>query len=523
MGKHEVVIAGGGHNGLVVAAYLARAGVDVCVVEMQDKVGGAVRTAELTVPGFKHDPFSLEHGLLQANPLIQQDELGLKSKYGLKYLWQDPAYAIIFPDDRAFISYQDMDKTCESISQFSERDAEIYPKFCQTSDKMSKILGEALFSPPPAFGNMISFLEASEEGREYLKLMLGSALEVAEEWFESEQMQVALIRNVSEILVPPQQMGTGNLAFKLAVASNWAALAEGGSGKLSEVLETCIKDNGGTIKVSSSIKTIKVEAGEASGVVLNTGEEIIATKAIVSNLNAKQLFLEMLKSEDLLPGFQEKVKQIRQSVFVGLKQDIALNEAPKYKAGGDIAKVPTLQIGPLKEEMLRMFEELAYGIPHTKSPFFAFASLVDPTRAPKGKHTLYLYHYEPYNLKDGDPSKWDEIKQEIADGILDTLREHITNLGPENILGRFIRSPLDLERYNPAWVGGDSNHMGIFLSQFFANRPLPGWGQYRTPVKKLYMCGPSTHPGPAVCGGGRAAVQIIMEDLGLDFKKVITK
>ncbi|MFC1995730.1 phytoene desaturase family protein [Chloroflexota bacterium] len=523
MEKHEVVVIGGGHNGLIVAAYLAKAGVDVCIIERLDVVGGGVRTEESTLPGFKHDPFSIEHGLIQSNPIISRDELGLKSKYGLKYLTQDPGYGIIFPDDSALFVYHDMDKTCESISQFSERDAEVFPKFAKACENTSKILEDFMSSPPPDFGNMISFMEASEEGQEYLKLIMESALDVAEDWFESEQMRVALIRNASEIMLPPQQKGTGNFVSKFPIASTWASIAEGGSGRLAEVLSACIEDNGGTIKVSSPVKAVKVEGGEARGVILDSGEEIMATKAVISGLNVKQLFCELLRPEELPATFPDRIKRTRPSVFVGMKQDIALNEAPKYKAGGDADKALTLQISPFLEDLLRMFEELAYGIPRVESPLMGVTSLIDPTRAPEGKHTLYLYHYEPYDLKDGGPSRWDEIKEEIADGFLGTLSQHTTNMGPENILGRFIRTPLDLERYNPAWIAGDFNHMGIFLSQLFANRPLPGWGHYRTPVSKLYMCGPSTHPGPAVSGGGRAAVQVVMEDLGIDFKKAISK
>ena len=126
-------------------------------------------------------------------------------------------------------------------------------------------------------------------------------------------------------------------------------------------------------------------------------------------------------------------------------------------------------------------------------------------------------------MKDGGPARWDEIKQEVADAVLETARQHTTNMGSENILGRWIASPLDFERTNPAWVAGDIMHTGLFLNQYLSNRPLPGWGNYRTPVKNLYMCGGSTHPGAGVTGGGRAAVQLIMEDLGIDFNKVIAQ
>ncbi|MGA2670536.1 MAG: hypothetical protein ABSF21_03860 [Dehalococcoidia bacterium] len=267
------------------------------------------------------------------------------------------------------------------------------------------------------------------------------------------------------------------------------------------------------------MKSVKVEASEAKGVVLDTGEEIAAGKAIVSNINIKQLFLEMLKPEELPPGFQDKVRRIKQATFVPLNQHIALNEPLRFKAGGDVDKAFMVEIHPFMEDTLRMFEEYVYGIPNTRMPLVSVATLADPTRAPEGKHTLYLYHFEPYNLKDGGPARWDEIKQEVADGILDVARNHIMNLGPENILGRRIDSPLDYERHNPVFITGDFLHVGTFLPQFFANRPLPGWGQYRTPVNKLYMCGSSTHPGGGVSGGGRAAVQVIMEDLSIRFQE----
>ena len=153
----------------------------------------------------------------------------------------------------------------------------------------------------------------------------------------------------------------------------------------------------------------------------------------------------------------------------------------------------------------------------------ATASLFDSSRAPQGKHTLYLYHYAPYHLKDGGAERWREAKQGLADAVLEKARTHTTNLSPENILGRWIMSPLDLERLFPSMLAGDMGHIGLFLTQFFAYRPLPGMGQNRTPIKKLYLCGASTHPGIGVTGSGRAAAQVIMEDMGLDFKKTVVK
>jgi len=149
--------------------------------------------------------------------------------------------------------------------------------------------------------------------------------------------------------------------------------------------------------------------------------------------------------------------------------------------------------------------------------------LCDPSRAPEGKHTLGIAELEPYDLKDGGAARWDEVKEEIADLVLETVRQHTTNMSPDNILARWISSPLDFYRYNPAYIKGDYNHFPLSVTQSYGNRPLPGWGQFRTPVKKLYICGPSAHPGGGVWGGGRATVQVIMEDLNIDFRKVIPK
>jgi len=523
--KHEVVIIGGGHNGLIVAAYLLKAGVDVCVIEKQAMVGGGAITQELTLPGFKHDPASIMHGMISANPLIHRDELGLKSKYGLNYLFPDKEFAVIFPDDRALVFYRDIDKTCQSISQFSERDAEAYRKFHKSATDMLKVASVAMFSPPPAWGTMMSFFDASAQGQDFLRTVLSSAIDVTNDWFEGDHIKIALARFASEVMVGPQEKGTGNAMFFVASLHSWGwGLPVGGSGALTEALAALVQDSGGTIKVSSPVKSVKVSGGEAKGVILENGEEIIATKAVVSNVNVKQLFLEMLKPEEIPDGLPDKVRQIRPATFSAIHQALALNEAPKYKAGEEVYDALFTECASYPmENFLRSFEGFSYGIPNTDMPLMVTATIYDHSRAPQGKHTLYLYHYEPYRLKDGGPGKWDEIKQEIADQVLETTRQHTTNMGQENILGRWIMSPLDMEKYFPSMLDGDIGHIGQFLTQFFAHRPLPGMGQYRTPIENLYQCGASTHPGLGVSGGGRATVQVIMEDLGIDFRKVIKK
>jgi phytoene dehydrogenase-like protein len=524
MEKYDVVIIGAGHNGLIVAAYLAKAKLDVCVVELQDIVGGCVATRELTLPGFKHDIAGAIHMMIQANPMLHQDELGLKSKYGLQYISPDIPGAIVFSDDTALVIYKDIDRMYESIKQFSRKDADAYIRFCQYLKKNMAPVGIGMFAPPPRFGAMMSFLDSSDEGREYIKIILSSVQDIAEEWFESEHMRAAFGRWASEEMIGPREKGTGLYVSGWPLFHTWGlSMPVGGSGALSEALASCIRDHGGTIKLNSPVNSVIVENGVAKGIVLKNGEQIMAKKAVVSNVNVKQLFLQMITEKDLPDGFAEKVRKLKASSFAPLVQAIALNEAPDFKAGGDVNKAPFVEISPFRDELLRMYDDYSYGIPNAGMPIMGIPTICDPTRAPAGKHILYLYHFEPYSLRVGGASAWDHIKQEIADQVLDTARRHCKNLDNANILGKWIASPLDYERMNPALIEGDIGHIGSFLQQSFGNRPLPGWGQYRTPIKNLYMCGASTHPGVGITGGGRATVRVIMEDLGVDFKKVIGK
>jgi len=522
--KHDVVIIGGGHNGLTVAAYLAKASVNVCVVELQDMVGGCVITRELTLPGFKHDLAGAIHMMIQANPMLHQDELGLKSKYGLKYISPDVPGAIVFSDDSALVIYKDIMKTYESIKQYSKKDADSYLKFCNYLKKTMAPANVGMFTAPPRFGAMMSFLDTSEEGREYTRLMLASVQDVAEEWFESPHMRAALGRWASEEMIGPREKGTGIYVSAWPLFHSWGlTMPEGGSGALSEALEACILDNGGTIRLNSLVEKVIVENGVAKGIVVRGGDRIMAQKAVVSAVNVKQLFLQMLSDGEVPTNFREKVSKLKSSSFAPLVRAIALNEAPKFKAGGDVQKAPFVEISPFPEELLRMYDDYSYGIPNAGMPIMGISTVVDPTRAPAGQHTLYLYHFEPYHLRDGGAAAWDQVKDEIADQVLETARQHCTNLDDGNILGTWTASPLDYERMNPALVEGDIGHIGSFLNQSFGNRPLPGWGQYKSPVKNLYMAGASTHPGVGITGGGRATARCILEDFGIDFKKVVGK
>ncbi len=309
--KYDVVVIGGGHNGLIAAAYLVKAGLDVCVFEHHSKVGGGAITSEVNVPGFKFDLGSAAHYGIQGNPLVRQDELGLKAKYGLKYINPDPITAFVFPDDSSLIVHMDIKKTCESIARFSQKDAEAWPNFCKNAAQTMKAGSLAMAGALPPMGKLLSFLGASEEGREYWRVFLSSCMDIVDEWFESQEMKAAICRYACDYMASPREFGTGfNAISGLALIQNWGlGLPVGGSGALCEALASYIRDNGGTIAVSTPVKGVKVEGGEAKGVILANGEEIRASKAVVSNLNVKQLFLQMLKGRGSAGRFPDQGDQ----------------------------------------------------------------------------------------------------------------------------------------------------------------------------------------------------------------------
>ena len=522
--KYDVIIAGGGHNGLVAAAYLTKAGLSVLVVEAQETAGGGCMSKwDLAAPGFLTDMASISHGLIQPNPMLKNDELGLVSKYGLKYVFPENTTACVFPDDRAVVFYRDVDKTCDTIAQFSQHDAEVYRKFYDTAIPQLDLLTAGMYVPTPSFGKFYSMLEGSEEGRDLLHMILVSANDIANELFEDEHMKIAFNRFSAETCMDPRVAGSGlNLFLMIPLLHKygWPVLV-GGSQALPDALIKFLNDNGGEVRTSAKVERFIVESGECKGVVLEGGEELRASKAVVTNFNIKQLDDKMLGRENVSDHYLKRVKHTQFQEFQQFVTSYALHEAPEYKAGQAVTDTWMVQQAPgTMEDFKKEFDAYSYGETWTKTPVGLCATKWDSTRAPEGKHVLYMFHYQPYNLR-GGAQRWDEIREEVADGMLESIRQHTTNMGPENIIGRWINSPLDIERRDPSWIEGNSNHLGSQLIQQYGNRPFAEVSDYRLPVKNLYLCGPSSHPGPSIMGGGRACVYVVMEDLGIDFDDVV--
>jgi len=520
--KYEVIVAGAGHNGLIVAGYLAKAGVSVLVVEAHDYLGGGTASLEVAAPGFKTDVASVGHMLILPNPVLMNDELDLKAKYGLQYFSPEKRVAGIFPDDRAFLLNKSVDKTCECISQFSEKDAVAYRKFYEWGHAQLDMLLAGLYSPTSSFGTLNSYLESSPEGRELMRCMYVSGHDLATEFFEDDHVINMLDRLGSENMMDPRVDGSGmNLLLLVPFMHVYGCdLCIGGSGGLAAALAKSIVDRGGEIRTSAKVKQFKTVGGKCIGVILDDGEEILASRAVVTNFNITQLTPEMLGTSDLPEEYTHNVGVMRMPQFQAYSQGLALHEAPKYKAGPEVDEHAIIEFLPdTVADFNNIWDGFAHGIPNTKIPLCVTATRWDKTRAPEGKHTQYLYQYNPYKLANG--ASWDDIKDQVGDEILANYSSRCTNMGPENIIGRWRSTPLDFERNNDSWPGGNFNHIGSHISQSFGMRPFPLVSNYRLPVEGLYICGPSTHPGPGVVGAGRAAAVVVLDDLGINFDDVV--
>lgn len=521
----DIAVAGAGHSSLIAAAYLAAAGLKVIVLERNPWIGGGVVTQEVTVPGFKHDLHSNSHNLLQANPLIRNDELGLQAKYGLKYIRPEVSVASIFDDGSSFLLYHDLDKTCESMAKFSERDAESYRSYVDNFRKLLPMFVSGLFSPPAPFGMFMGLLEQSREGRALIGVMNMSAYDIINDIFEDDRIKINFMKFSSEAMAGPEEKGTGLIFSMMAgfVHTYHGGFPVGGSAALVDSLAAFIRAHGGEIRTESHVSKVLIESGRAVGVALESGEEIRAKRAVIGCFHPHVL-------GDYVAGLDEQIledaRKTHSGPYSGIVVNYALNRPITYPALAAGTSAMIVECLPSNLEMFRReFDDLRYGrIPETVSLVANQHAILDPTRVPEGKGSLYLYSFAPYDLADGGPSRWDDIREREADRLLDAYRPYTNGIGPDDIIARHIATPLDHEKFSLSFRKGDISGIGRYIYQFLGRRPTAELSQYSVPsVDGLYLCGPFMHPGGGVMGGGRAVAVKIMGDLDIDFDRVLAR
>ncbi len=522
MSAWDIVVMGAGHNGLTAAAYLAKAGKKVLVLERKPHFGGGVSTRELIKPGFWHDEHSNVHIMIQGNPMLRDDELGLLSKFGLEYIYPELPHASIWEDGTTVLSWKDLDRTCEGIAAFSPRDAEAYRTFVHASQAALPMLISGLYSPPFPMGAFMAMMDQSDEGRFLLDVMQRSALDVVNQYFESDLLKLHIIRMVTENLQLPEELGTGMGAFVMPgiIHTYGCSMPKGGSGELSKALVRAIEHWGGEVRCGAEVSRVLVSSGRAVGLELSTGESFMARDGVIGAIHPH--VLRKFVAETPEPVLQRAERVTPSSFSINLIH-LTLKERLRLRVGnGANAMMTELMDFHSMREMLLEYDKLKRGEVSPRLIAGGDNTVFDPSRAPDGAGVFYGVNFAPYELHDGGSAAWDGQKEMHADRALAQYRKFYANLDDDNITGRLIRSPVDHERDSPAsFIKGDIHGCAPFFYQSVAHRPTPDLGSYRVPeVEGLYLVGPFMHPGGGVFGAGRATAIQMMDDLDIDFDKV---
>ncbi|MEE8429305.1 MAG: NAD(P)/FAD-dependent oxidoreductase [Gammaproteobacteria bacterium] len=515
MSDYDVVIAGGGHNALACAAVLCKAGIRTLVAERNEWVGGGAVTRELTLPGFKHDLFGSNHVWIHANPHIRE-LLPELEKYGLEYLWgEDEIMGHPMEEGPGVIVYRDLDKTCDSIAEYSKNDAaryrEIYDGFVEIKDGFTK----NMFSPPSPPSYLAAAMEKNPEGLKMLRNYNLSARAFVLENFENPHIQAFLTSWALGPNIKPTQQGAGSIFYIMipAIHVYGQAIPRGGSIQLPNALAKYVDANGGKVLTDSPVAKILVDSRTARGIRLEDGTEITASRGVVSALEPKQTFLKLVEPEHLSGDFLRSVRNFTFGDVASFRVHFALNEAPQYIGAENISKAPFQRIITSINDIDRHFAELSVGKPSSEPAVHGHCwSLSDPSRAPEGKHTFMIDTFVPSKLASGS---WADIKEKYSQELIKTLRKYTTNMSDDNIIASCSHSPDDMETFNSCFVGGVPSGGERTLSQLGYFRPFPGYSQYRGPLKRMYLAGPSCHPGGGISGMGVITAQEMLKDFGL--------
>lgn len=521
--KYDILILGGGHNGLVAAFYLAKAGYKPLVLERRGVVGGCATTEEIAA-GFRCPTLAHSSGPMRAD-ILRDMQL---ARHGLKVI--QPAVRVFapHPDGRAITLFNDHERSAQSIAAFSKKDAEKYKEFSQVLERLGGVLSDVMrLTPPsvasPSSGDLMSLMKTATGVRRLGKKDLYRLLrwgpmamaDLAAEWFDTELLRATIAaRGIFGTFLGPWSAGSSTMYLLRAAADAHPAgpssFAVGGTGSLTQAMAAAAKEAGAEIRLNAGVAQITAKDGVVTGVVLESGEEIAAT-TVVSNVDPKRTLLGMLDPSHLEPDFLGKLQNYR-AVGTVAKVNLALSGLPKFKAlngNGDLSG--RIHIGPEIDYLERAFDHAKYG-GYSDQPYLeaTIPSLSDPAMAPAGKHVMSVYmQFAPYKLKKGD---WSSQREALGDVVVKTLEEYAPGLSAL-IERRQVITPKDMED-SFGLTGGHIFHGELSLDQLFAMRPILEWAQYRTPVSGLYLCGSGTHPGTGLTGAsGANAAKAIVKDL----------
>ncbi|WP_392530928.1 beta-carotene ketolase CrtO [Nostoc sp. C117] len=537
MQEYDIVLIGAGHNGLVCAAYLLKAGYSVLLLEKRSVPGGAATTEECLpeeAPGFKFNLCAIDHEFIHLGPVVEELEL---EKYGLHYLECDPVVFCPHPDGKYFLGHKSVEKTCAEIARYSDRDAKKYAEF---TDYWQRALGAMIpmFNAPPKsiidiVGNyditkmkdLFSVIGSPNKTLDFIRNMLTSAEDLLNEWFDSEFLKAPLARLSSELGAPPSQKTLAIGAIMMAMRHNpGMARPRGGTGALVQALVNLVTSKGGVILTDQHVEKVLIDDGKAVGVRVAGGKEYRAKHGVISNIDAKRLFLQMTdKSEvdgadpDLYERLERRIVNNNETI---LKIDLALDEPLRFPnhEHKDEYLVGSILIADSVAHVEQAHSKCTLGeIPDADpSMYVVMPSYLDPTLAPPGKHTLWIEFFAPYQIAGAEGTGlkgtgWtDELKNKVADRVIDKLANYAPNVKNATIARR-VESPAELGERLGAYKG-NYYHVDMTLDQMVFFRPLPEIANYKTPIENLFLTGAGTHPGGSISGmPGRNCARVFLQ------------
>jgi phytoene dehydrogenase-like protein len=520
----DVVVAGAGHNSLIAAAYLTRAGYRCRVLDARRIAGGGVASEESLLPGYRLDSCSTGHTLIHTNPLLVDDELGLISEHGLNYLEPDPVGHVVFPDGESLTMWLDLERTCEEIARFSRADADAYRRLLAEYDAVKDAFASQRFTPVgfgPSFAEM---LEGRPGANRWLRRAALSAWDVVRHEFSSRHVQSFMLWMAFQTGQPVDSSGSGPLAYSIVFGRqrrSWT-IPRGGSGELARALVEVIEEGGGEVLCDRIVVGLVLENARCVGVETADGERHLAERAVLSTIHVKDL-VNMAPPEAWGEDFLYCVDTYDAGV-AAFAAHYATTEPPRYplRDGGELTSVSAGVTG-WPEQIVRMGRDVKEGRLVRDGAWLLFPTptVADPSRAPEGRHTVKVLGMQPYD-PGGGPEAWTGLREEIAAVHLHHLRRAAPNLTDETILAQLIVTPPDLERSNPHMWRGTFHGGDRSLAFSGALRPAPGWAQHRMPIPGLYQTGGTTHPGGSVTGApGRNAAIVMLTDLGHDPDEVM--
>lgn len=520
----DFVIAGAGHNSLITACYLVKAGYSCIVLDARPIPGGGCATEELLGAGYGIDTCSTGHTLILQNPIIRLDELGLVEKYGLSYLHPDPVAHVALPDGEQITMTMDADETIREFARYSEEDAESYARLLAEFEELKPILGKARAGPIGMGTPLRELLKAHPRGGIWARRMAMSAKDVILREFKSSHIRAFMGWMAFQTAVPIDQAGTGILPYQITAprqARSWS-IPKGGSGRLVDALVGFLEDHGTTIVCDTTVRELMLDGDRCVGVRTTDGREFRGSRGVVSTIHVKHL-VDMAPSDKWGEAFCFGVETYNVGVPF-FATYLATSAPPVFQTPRGPRTAVSAGYAGWFEDLVQSGRDIYDGKLSEDVSWLLVAtpSLVDPSRAPEGHHTVKFLTHTIYDLPGEGPAGWETRKEAFADRLIEKIRRFCPGFTDDVILARLTKSPVDIEAANPHMIHG-APHGGDRSITFAGDqRPVPGWAGHRMPIEGLYQTGGTTHPGGSITGyPGRNAAMVILQDLGEDISKIM--